>query len=80
MEDKSHPTRRAFVAGLGRKAVYVAPAVLALKAAERAGADFTGCVGPASPCTRNQDCCQGYQCLAPDMSLCQMTDMDCTCG
>ncbi|MHC4416224.1 MAG: hypothetical protein ACYS0G_13160 [Planctomycetota bacterium] len=78
MQDKSQPTRRAFVAGVAKKAVYVAPAVLALKAAQQAAADFTGCIGPTSPCTMSNECCQGLQCKRPDTSSC-MGAMDCTC-
>ncbi|MHC4590782.1 MAG: hypothetical protein ACYTAQ_16030 [Planctomycetota bacterium] len=64
------PTRRAFMSGVARKAVYVAPAVLALKAAQRAGADFTGCVGPGSPCNVDGDCCTGLLCVTPSMMAC----------
>jgi hypothetical protein len=55
--------------GVAKKAVYVAPAVLAMQAAQRAGADFTGCVGPGSPCTVNADCCSAT-CLTPSMMAC----------
>ena len=57
MNDETRPTRRAFMSGVARKAVYVAPVVLAMQAAQRAGADFTGCVGPGSPCMTDPECC-----------------------
>jgi hypothetical protein len=79
MKDESRTSRRAFVTGVAKKAVYVAPAVLALKAAQQAAADFTGCIGPASPCVMNNECCQGFQCKRPDTSACMQGDMDCTC-
>jgi hypothetical protein len=71
-------TRRAFVKATVKKAAYVAPAVLALRAAERAGADFTGCVGPGSLCTADSECCTSYLCLKPNMNPC-MGQSDCTC-
>lgn len=57
MKEGNHTTRRAFVAGVVKKTTYVAPAVLALQAAERAGADYTGCVGPGSACADDPECC-----------------------
>jgi hypothetical protein len=78
MNDETRPTRRAFMSGVAKKAVYVAPAVLALQAAQRAGADFTGCVGPGSPCNVDGDCCPTYLCLRPNMSACAGA-MNCDC-
>ncbi len=77
MNDETRPTRRSFMVGLGKKAVYVAPVVLALKAAQRAGADFTGCVGPGSPCNIDGDCCSST-CLRPNMTACG-GQMNCNC-
>ncbi|MHC4217798.1 MAG: hypothetical protein ACYSU7_05005 [Planctomycetota bacterium] len=77
MNDETRPTRRAFISGVAKKAVYVAPAVLAMQAAQRAGADFTGCVGPGSPCAINADCCS-VSCLTPSMMACGGA-MNCTC-
>ncbi len=78
MDHETRPSRRAFVRSVAAKAVYVAPAVLALKAARRAGADFTGCVGPGSPCNVDGDCCTGLFCRRPNMMDCA-GQMDCTC-
>ena len=70
--------RREFVVDMARKAVYVAPAVLVLMAPRHAGADFTGCVGPGSPCNVDGDCCTGFSCLKPTMTACAGAE-DCTC-
>ena len=78
MNDETRSTRRAFMGGVARKAVYVAPAVLALKAAQRAGADFTGCVGPGSPCMTDPECCPTLLCLKPNQTAC-MGQTTCTC-
>ncbi len=53
MDNDTRSTRRAFVTRAAQKAAYVAPAVLALHAARRAAADFTGCIVPVrrAPCT-----------------------------
>ena len=77
METEPRPNRRLFLTSVARKAAYVAPAVLALKAAQRARADFTGCVGPGSPCNINADCCS-VSCLQPSMMACAGA-MNCTC-
>ena len=77
MNDEIRPTRRAFMSGVARKAVYVAPAVLALKAAQRAGAEFTGCAGPLSPCLTDPECCVGT-CQKQNQTPC-MGQSTCTC-
>ena len=61
-----------------RKAAYVAPAVMALKATQRAGAEFTGCFGPGSVCTVDAECCTGYACLRVNMMACNGAG-NCTC-
>jgi hypothetical protein len=53
MNAETRPTRRAFMTGVAKKA----------------GADFTGCVGPGSPCAVNADCCSAT-CLTPSMMAC----------
>lgn len=83
MIDEPRSTRRAFVMSVGRKAVYVAPAVMALNAARRAAADFTGCVGPGSPCTMHNECCSyetdSMACKQGDGMSCMGTPK-CTCA
>jgi hypothetical protein len=82
MTEGDHTSRRAFVADAARKMAYIAPAVLALRAAERAGADFTGCVGPGSTCLTHAECCPGYLCYNPVPEDCEtaMNMNMCTCG
>ena len=55
--DHDTPTRRRFVTGVAKKAAYITPAVMVLTAARRVAADYTGCIGPGSPCTMHNDCC-----------------------
>jgi hypothetical protein len=72
--------RRAFVIGVARKAAYVAPAVLALKAAQRVEAGGASCGTAGSPCTTDADCCTGLVCeKAPGMA-CMVGDMGCMCA
>ncbi len=82
MVDDPRSTRRAFVTRVARQTAYVAPAVVALNAARRAAADYTGCTGPGSPCTMHTECCSyvplAMNCMQPDMSDC-MGAPDCTC-
>jgi hypothetical protein len=78
MNDETQPTRRAFMRGVAKKAAYVAPAVLAMQAARRAGAEFTGCVGPASPCSVDGDCCPSYLCKRANGMACAGAG-GCTC-
>ena len=49
--------RRAFVFGVARKAVYVAPAAIALHAARRVEAGGLSCGTAGSPCIVDGDCC-----------------------
>ena len=74
-------TRRVFVTRAVKKAAYVAPAVMVLTAARRVAADFTGCIGPGSPCTMHNACCPnaGMECMQPDGMGC-MSAPDFTCG
>ncbi len=82
MDSDPRSTRRAFVGRVARKTVYVAPAVLALNAARRAAADYTGCLGPNSPCTRGSDCGNfvgPMSCQQPGMMTGCTGAPDCTC-
>ena len=79
MYQEIRSTRRLFMTSAARKAAYVAPAVLALKAAQRARADFTGCVGPGSPCAINADCCTGLSCKDPSTMMACGGGSMCTC-
>ena len=54
--------RRVFLGRVAKKAAYVAPAVLALKAAQTAHAGISGCGETGSPCTTDADCCPGFVC------------------
>ena len=71
MTEGVQSSRRAFVTDTARKMAYITPAVLALTAAQRAGADFTGCVGPGSVCLTDAECCTGYLCFNPLMEQCE---------
>ena|GEM_PF-777104 len=60
-------TRRAFIRGAAKKALYVTPVVMTLAASEaRAGsADFDStCGDKGSPCTEHADCCPPLMCMA----------------
>jgi hypothetical protein len=73
-------TRRAFVADIARRTTYIAPAVLALQATQRASADWTGCVGPGSACTGAAgECCATLACLKPNQTECMVGNPGCTC-
>ncbi len=54
--------RRVFIGRMAKKAAYVAPAVLALKAARTASAGISGCAQTGSPCATDADCCVGFAC------------------
>ena len=72
--------RRVFIGRVATKAAYVAPAVLALKAAQTAYAGPSGCGLTGSPCNVDADCCpgMGFKCEDAMMSMC-MGAPDCTC-
>ena len=53
MSDQTRSTRRSFLT----RSVYAGPTILTLAAARRAAAEFTGCVGPGSPCAMGNECC-----------------------
>ena len=69
--------RRVFVGRVIRKAAYVAPAVLALKAAQSSYAGPSGCGQTGSPCNTDLDCCGGFTCQNMGMACAGM--MGCTC-
>ena len=54
--------RRVFLGRVAKKAAYVAPAVLVLKAAQTAHAGVSGCGQTGSPCLVDADCCGGFFC------------------
>ena len=62
--------RRVFVGRVAKKAVYVAPAVMVLKAARTAHAGISGCGEAQSPCATDADCCPAFTCKT-------MTGMNC---
>lgn len=59
-------TRRAFLRGTARKAVYATPVVLTMTASTaRAGSEFDSTCGEnGSPYAVNEDCCAGLACNA----------------
>ena len=54
--------RRVFMGRVVTKAAYIAPAVLALKAAQTTYAGPSGCGQTGSPCATDLDCCGGFTC------------------
>ena len=70
--------RRVFIGRVARKAAYVAPAALALKAAQTTYAGPSGCGETGSPCNTDLDCCGGFSCLRPNMAACAGA-MNCSC-
>ncbi len=69
----SGATRRSFLRGVGKKAVYMAPVFLALSAsdAHAASGDFDSTCGDiGSPCTVDAECCSN-NCLGNPMK-CKM--------
>ena len=70
--------RRVFLGQVAKKAAYVAPAVLALKAAQTAHAGPSGCGQTGSPCATDADCCGGFLCLRPNAMPCT-GQQNCTC-
>ena len=72
--------RRVFIGSVARKAAYVAPAVLALKAAQTTYAGTSGCGQAGSPCATDVDCCtgMGFTCKRPNSNPCT-GQMNCTC-
>lgn len=70
--------RRVFIGRVARKTAYVAPAVLALKAAQTTYAGPSGCGQTGSPCISLPDCCDGFSCLRPNTMGCTGQG-NCTC-
>ncbi len=54
--------RRVFLGRVAKKAVYVAPAVMVLKAATKAHAGISMCGQTGSLCMTDADCCPGFNC------------------
>ncbi len=69
--------RRVFLGQVAKKAAYVAPAVLALKAARTATAGPSGCGQTGSPCTTDADCCAGFTCQTGNMPCAGMANCMC---
>jgi hypothetical protein len=81
-----HLKRRVFLGRMAVKAAYIAPAVLALKAAETTHAGLSACGQTGSPCTSDADCCVGFLCQNMGGIPCigstgmgSMGGMNCTC-
>ncbi len=70
--------RRVFIGLVAKKAVYVAPAVMVLKAAQTAHAGISGCGQTGSPCLFDPDCCGGFTCQTMAGMECDGM-ADCTC-
>lgn len=80
MDDRNQTPlqRRAFLGSMAVKAAYVAPAVLALKAARRSQAGFASCGDAGSPCAADADCCGGFTCQTSSGMPCNgMMNCDC---
>ena len=79
MNDEKRSSRRAFIA----RTIYVGPTILTLAAARRAAAEFTGCVGPGSPCTMGNECCNFVSAMScyqvADRSMGCMSNFPCEC-
>ena len=78
-EEPRHIRRRVFLGRVAKKAAYVAPAVLALKAAQTAHAGISGCGQTGSPCATDVDCCGGFTCQNMAGMPCG-GGPQCTCG
>lgn len=70
--ERSSETRRAFLDGVARKATFVVPVVVTLKAqtAFAAGSRATSCTPSFAACTTDAECCSGV-CIGGGMQ-CQM--------
>jgi hypothetical protein len=74
--------RRVFIGSVARKALYVAPAAVALKAAQKTYAGPSGCGQTGSPCLDDPDCCGGFTCKRANSTPCIDMGMQgtmCTC-
>ena len=76
-DQQGHLKRRVFVGRAIRRAAYVAPAVLALKAAQLSYAGPSGCGQTGSPCATDLDCCGGFTCQLSGMACMGMMNCDC---
>ena len=70
--------RRVFLGRVAKKAAYVAPAVMTLKAATTAYAGPSACGQTGSPCATDLDCCVGFLCTQPNSMPCA-GEPSCTC-
>lgn len=78
-DQKGPIKRRVFFGKIARKAVYVAPAALALKVAQKTYAGPSGCGLTGSPCNVDPDCCGGFSCLRPIIMAACAGAGDCKC-
>lgn len=69
--------RRAFLGRVAKKAVYVAPAVMVLKAATEAHAGISGCGQAQSPCATDADCCPAFVCNVMGVPCAGEPDCEC---
>ena len=77
-EEPHHFRRRVFLGRVAKKAVYVAPAVMVLKAATKAHAGISMCGEDGSPCTTDADCCPAFVCEEMGGGPCGAGPCDCT--
>ncbi len=78
-EEPRHFHRRVFLGRVAKKAVYVAPAVMVLKAATKAHAGISMCGETGSLCMTDADCCPGFLCEAMGGGPCGgQPDFKCT--
>ncbi len=71
--------RRVFIGRVAKKAAYLAPAVLALKAARTATAGPSACGQTGSPCATDLDCCGGFTCVDASTMMPCGGMQGCTC-
>ena len=70
--------RRLFLGRVAKRVAYIAPAVLALNAAQTAHAGLSACGQTGSPCATGLDCCGGFTCVQMSGMPCAGQPM-CTC-
>lgn len=79
-------SRRAFLAGVGQKAIYIAPVVLSLFARTALASGGTpSCKPVGDACLSNGSCCTSRcgpadTCCLPNWESCDGTDSDCCSG
>ena len=76
-EEPHHFRRRVFLGRVAKKAAYIAPAVMVLKAATTAHAGISMCGESGSPCATDGDCCGGFTCQTGGMPCAGMPGCMC---